>query len=92
MKQQDDDLVFKALADSTRRLLLDMLFAREVRAAARYLLHKDPKSLTPMLRTFAGDRQPRCRDGRQSPPATPMGGQRMRNAAPSQTRTPPGNA
>ena len=27
--QQDDDLVFKALADGTRRLLLDMLFARD---------------------------------------------------------------
>jgi DNA-binding transcriptional ArsR family regulator len=26
---QDDDLVFKALADATRRLLLDMLFARD---------------------------------------------------------------
>ena len=26
---QNDDLVFKALADSTRRLLLDMLFARD---------------------------------------------------------------
>ena len=26
---QDDDLVFKALADSTRRLLLDMLFKRD---------------------------------------------------------------
>src|SRR3954452_22884597 len=25
----DDDLVFKALADATRRLLLDMLFARD---------------------------------------------------------------
>jgi DNA-binding transcriptional ArsR family regulator len=25
----DDDLVFKALADGTRRLLLDMLFARD---------------------------------------------------------------
>src|SRR4029079_1193819 len=27
--QPDDDLVFKALADGTRRLLLDMLFARD---------------------------------------------------------------
>ena len=27
--QQHDDLVFKALADGTRRLLLDMLFARD---------------------------------------------------------------
>jgi DNA-binding transcriptional ArsR family regulator len=27
--KQDDDLVFKALADATRRLLLDMLFARD---------------------------------------------------------------
>ncbi len=26
---QDEDLVFKALADATRRLLLDMLFARD---------------------------------------------------------------
>ena len=26
---QNDDLVFKALADATRRLLLDMLFARD---------------------------------------------------------------
>src|SRR5215510_5763586 len=27
--QPNDDMVFKALADSTRRLLLDMLFARD---------------------------------------------------------------
>ena len=33
----DDDLVFKALADATRRLLLDMLFARDGQTVDRIL-------------------------------------------------------